>query len=1149
MEFLNNAANNATSSLGNSRLFQQIGIWKLDIETLKITFDDDIISMLKYIGFENVSTEHTLLEFSEKFIHPEDIEFVQSRYMEILKNKEIIDYSDRFEYRVIGLDKIEYSVLVKAVILQPGFATGSIQNLTDVKSVESKFRNKEIGFRSVLNSSSDYVFTVTTEGRFILWNDAYDFAVKKYFNKSLEVGMMASDILPLERRSEWISILNDALKGIETSLELNLEFDKMYFYNVVANPIKGVDNTIQGVTFWVEDITNKKLIEDIDRLEGKVLGFAMQNSSIDDALYLLLSGIEDLFPSLKTYVTVLDSQKYELKWKCAPRISASYLLAIPSIPIGPSVGGCGAAAFNRKPTFTKDIVSAESWKSYRDISLLNGFRACFSIPIINPHGILIGTLGSYLNESRDLTTNELELIERGVKLAGLLLDRQNAIDKAVYKQNQLHELSKFIPGVIYESKALLSGERKFTYVSDRSFEFLGIKSEDFIKNYDLIWNCIHIDDIEIVRNSLMLSIKTPTPWNCEFRAIHFINKREKWLKLSAEHFKNDDGSFTSYGAIYDIQIQKEAEQILLENQKELAAIISSIDDLVFEMCEGGKFKNVWTNDETRLAIPKEDFLGKKISEVLGEETSNQYFEAVKVVLETGKPHSFEYSMLIENKNLFFKAKVDRIKRTSDINKRIYVSIKDITELKLIEEDSCNMQRILNEASKLAKVGAFEYDIQTKEVIWSDEVYSIFGISNSIKGVQLNDAYFNSVHPNDLVQLKNLVENAITKKENYDIVHRIIMSTGDIKYVFGRGKVNLNPNGDVVSIQGVVQDITECKEAKLQSQESSEKYYSLFLNSREAILLTCPDGTIFSANPEACKMFGRDEKEICEIGRNGLVDSKNPFIQNAIEKRKEFGIFKGEIPLIRKDGSEFTGEISSNVFYDSKGEERTSIIIRDVTNKKSTELLIQENLKEKELLLSKIHHRLKNNLSIISSLLQLQQLYTKDSANRTMIKDTQSRLKGMALVHEKLYEHGNFSQVDFGLYISEIANHIRNAFANPEIKVTILNEAQRHNLEITLAVPCGLIINELLTNAFKYAFVGRDNGEIIIHFNKNGGYFFLQIEDNGLGFPDAINLEKPISLGLTLIKTLTEQLNGKLEVKSEKNKGLSITITFPELSSK
>ena len=172
MEILNNDVKNASSSIDKSILFQQIGIWKLDIDTLKITFDDEIISMLKYMGFENVSSEYTLLEFSEKYVHPQDIEFVQSRFMEILKNTDIIDYNDRFEYRVIGQDKNEYSILVKVVLLQPGYASGSMQNLTDFKSVESKFRNKEIGFRSMLNSSSDYVFTVTAEGRFILWNDA-----------------------------------------------------------------------------------------------------------------------------------------------------------------------------------------------------------------------------------------------------------------------------------------------------------------------------------------------------------------------------------------------------------------------------------------------------------------------------------------------------------------------------------------------------------------------------------------------------------------------------------------------------------------------------------------------------------------------------------------------------------------------------------------------------------------------------------------------------------------------------------------------------------------------------------------------------------------------------------------------------------------
>ncbi len=1141
-------SNNPSSTLIKSRLFQQIGTWILDVTTLKLTIDDDIIEMLKFIGFDTISSEDTLLEFSEKYIHPKDIEFVQSRYQEALKNRDVINYTDRFEYIVVGPDKSEYTILVKALILQPGIVTGSAQNITDVKTVESRFRNKEIGFRSVLNSSADYVFTVTQEGKFILWNDAYEFAIKKYFNKSLEVGMMASDILPEERQPEWLSVLDAANKGIETSLELYLDLGKRYYYNVVANPIKGIDETIQSISFWVQDITEKKLIIDIDRLESKVLGFAMQNPSIDNIFYLLLSGIENLVPTLKTYITTLNSNNTELNWKCTPRIPFSYLQAIPSIPIGPNVGSCGAAAYNHKPAYTKDIATSDAWKPFRDISLLNGFRACFSFPIINPQGVLIGTLGSYLNESRDLTTIELELLERGVKLTGLLLDRQIAKENATKKANQLAELSKFIPGVIYESKAFPSGDRKFTYVSERSFEFLGFSSDDFTKNYDLIWKCIHPDDIDIVKNSLILSFKLLTPWNCEFRAINFVNKKEKWLNLTAEHFKNDDGTFTSYGAIFDIQNQKESELVLQKSKDELSALISSIDDIVFEMCEGGKFKNVWTNDENRLAFPKEKFIGKKIEELFDNEKSSLYHETVKLVLETGKPQSFEYSMVVENTKYFYNATVGRIKSINEVNNRFYVSIKDITELKVAEKDSLDMHRILNEAGKLAKLGAFEFNTQTNEVMWSGELYSIFELSNSIKGVHLYDEYFNAVHPDDLANLRNLVERAIINGENYEIEHRIVMPNGNVKYISGRGNVVQDSIGKVISIFGVAQDITELKSSQLVIHEANEKYHSLFLNSGEAILLTSQDGTIYSANPEACKMFGRTEFELCENGRNGIVNIENPDIKNAINERKKTGFFKGELPFIRKDGSEFIGEISTSVFYNSNGEERTSMIIRDITLRKESEKIINDGIKEKEVLLAEIHHRVKNNLSIVSSLLQLQQFYTKDESIRMMVKESQNRLKSMALVHEKLYQNEDLSKINFKNYIQDLAEYIHTSYSDPSTNVKINTNAQNQNFDIATAVPCGLILNELLTNVYKYAFVDRNEGTIDIHFNKSGKYFMIQVSDNGVGLQKPINFDQPTTMGYTLLKSLTTQLKGTLEVKNNTTGGLSVIVTFPDTSS-
>jgi PAS domain S-box-containing protein len=215
---------------------------------------------------------------------------------------------------------------------------------------------------------------------------------------------------------------------------------------------------------------------------------------------------------------------------------------------------------------------------------------------------------------------------------------------------------------------------------------------------------------------------------------------------------------------------------------------------------------------------------------------------------------------------------------------------------------------------------------------------------------------------------------------------------------------------------------------------------------------------------------------------------------------------------------------------------------DITDRKRAEEKLKSNLREKEVLLAEIHHRVKNNLAVITGLLELQALNTENDDAQKVLKDSQMRVNSIALVHELLYQSDDFSKVNISNYIKDLTRVISNSLERQAIPVHIDFDLDLIELEITQAIPCGLILNEVLTNSYKHAFVGRDEGRISISFKKQGTYLHFKISDNGIGLPDN-DLDNERSLGMTLVKTLGKQL--KSEVTIESIEGASFEYMFKQ----
>jgi len=278
-------------------------------------------------------------------------------------------------------------------------------------------------------------------------------------------------------------------------------------------------------------------------------------------------------------------------------------------------------------------------------------------------------------------------------------------------------------------------------------------------------------------------------------------------------------------------------------------------------------------------------------------------------------------------------------------------------------------------------------------------------------------------------------------------------------------------------------------------------------------------------------------------------------QNAIEQALTTGNTRFEWIYQRLDNTLFPAEVlltameigdfSSPHPLQNKENKLLQAVVRDITERKRNEEKIKASLEEKEVLLKEIHHRVKNNLQVISSLLRLQSRYITDPQILEMLQESQNRVQSMALVHEQLYQSADLSRIDFADYIHSLTSHLYQAYEGNAKRAKLLINVTPVLLNIDTAVPCGLIINELVSNSLKYAFPGNNMGNIQIDFQNsldNPQELCLTVQDNGIGFPKAIDFRNSGTLGLRLVCSLVRQLVGNIEL--ENDLGTMFIIKFP-----
>jgi len=303
-----------------------------------------------------------------------------------------------------------------------------------------------------------------------------------------------------------------------------------------------------------------------------------------------------------------------------------------------------------------------------------------------------------------------------------------------------------------------------------------------------------------------------------------------------------------------------------------------------------------------------------------------------------------------------------------------------------------------------------------------------------------------------------------------------------------------------------------------------------------------DGKVMHANRACANLLGYPNTE--SLIQDGFIFSKY-YADNRrtelIKKLIDLGqVYDFEARLSLPEGREIDVAISAKIYPD-KGYLEGVII--DITERKRAEELLRKSIQEREMLLKEVHHRVKNNMQIISSMLRLHAMKTDDEKYQTFLMGSQNRIRSLALIHEMLYASDDLTRVDFHNYVSTLSHQmLRSSTANPNDVKIILN-IKVATLGIDLAIPCALIINELLLNSLKHAFPDSRSGEITVEFDRSGAACYrLVVRDNGIGFPGDFDINATQSFGINLVKILTQQVRGTIKVDS--HEGMSFTIIFP-----
>lgn len=400
--------------------------------------------------------------------------------------------------------------------------------------------------------------------------------------------------------------------------------------------------------------------------------------------------------------------------------------------------------------------------------------------------------------------------------------------------------------------------------------------------------------------------------------------------------------------------------------------------------------------------------------------------------------------------------------------------------------------------------------------------------------------FTLIHPEDLDFVILAWEQAKADMKSKRVEFRFKHRDGRWKCFEANANWIFNDSGQPMKAVVVSRDITERKDA----EEKIRLLAHAVESTHEFISITDLENKFIFVNNAFLEAYGYRHDEI--LGKTPyILDSGNnpPELRKQIMETTRSGGWKGELLNRTKSGREFPIFLSTNQILNEKDRVIGHIgVASDVSERRKAEEKIKSSLKEKEIILKEIHHRVKNNLQVISSIFYLQAEKVNDPRLSEIINECKDRVRSMSIIHENFYQSDDLTRIDFGQYLKNLLTNLVLSYGINTEKIGIELNVKNTFLSIDIAIPCGLLINELISNALKHAFPGETTGKISIEmYSTDNVNFTLKIKDDGIGIPESIDFKNTDTLGMELITTLTSQLEGTIELN--RSEGTEFIIKF------
>ncbi|NQZ74506.1 MAG: PAS domain S-box protein [Ekhidna sp.] len=679
------------------------------------------------------------------------------------------------------------------------------------------------------------------------------------------------------------------------------------------------------------------------------------------------------------------------------------------------------------------------------------------------------------------------------------------------KQGILNALDQAILVVNEQGKIINVNQKLQNYVRMAPSSKLDIGSSvfDFIEL---------LEDAEILKSGLKSILSE------ESRVLdHEIKMADdKWYNIRATPLKEPFGAVITW---QNINTRKEIEMALEKSLRKYRNIYNKAPVMMHSINEQLQIVSVSDFWLEKMGYDRNEVIGKTPADFLADQSKPRSADNMKRLFTEGFVRNAEYTFRKksgEEIDVLLSA-VAEYGESGNFERSI-TGMLDVTDLKVTERQLQESQSKLLESQRISKIANYEFDVLTGLFRPSPEMVSLMGFSANDKHVSVIEKL---IHPDDLNEFRERLNACISEGKEFFHIYRIFhLRSQSLKWISGRGKMLKDRDGRVVKMIGTVQDITEQKHTEQRIRKLSDRVLLAteianlgvweYDRDKDEIFW---EAQMYSIFPDAKAPLSFEElSQYFSKGDQKAVNTSLEMIKTGVN------FLESEVKMHSSKGDKYL-RAYTRVLRDEKGKLKGMVgVVYDVSADKELQKKLEESLEEKNVLIKEVHHRVKNNMQLISSILALKSYELDSDLSKAIFEEINDRIKAMAVIHDKLYTFYNVSEIDISEYLNHLAKELQTILLSSNFVIEVESDPVVFDVEKALLM--GLIVSEMVGNAVKHGFKNRTDGIVSVRFGKSDQGHLLSVVNNGERVPQDV-VDSSTGLGISLIKTFTKQLKGKL----------------------